>query len=90
MSLDEEDFHCESVFLHPVSGQAIELAMSPASGSGDQVRSHTISCTLDASLTSIEKTTSLNVYASKRNGRVGEFDPLVSLDLWSSGPQVVS
>ncbi|GFS00933.1 hypothetical protein ElyMa_006411000 [Elysia marginata] len=74
-----------------VSGQAIQLDVrTPASDSGDQVGPQSVSCSLDARLTSMEKVTALTLNASRPYGKQDEFDPLAAIDLWSSGPQVVS
>ncbi|GFS00917.1 hypothetical protein ElyMa_006410700 [Elysia marginata] len=80
-----------SVQGHPVSGQAIQLDVrSPASDSGNQVGPQSVSCSMDARLTSMEKVTALTLYASRPYGKQDEFDPLAAINLWSSGPQVVS
>ena len=62
----------------PVPRQAIHLSISPSG-----VGSHTVRCTLDARLTSMEKVTSLTVYGPKPYGKADEFDSLASVDLWS-------
>ncbi|GFR65754.1 lectin C-type domain containing protein [Elysia marginata] len=74
-------FHCL-----PVSNQqAIQLDVTPGSGYGNLE----ISCKLDASLTSMEQTTSLTIYAIQPYSRQGQFDPLVTVDLWSLSPQLL-
>ena len=62
----------------PVHGQAFYLTLSAS-----QVESHTLSCTLDARLSSMNKVTSLTLYCSRTYGQAGEFDALAHVDLWN-------
>ncbi|GFS22640.1 C-type lectin-like [Elysia marginata] len=67
----------------PVPGPAMHLSFGTSPGRGGQVRSNTVSCTLDASLTNLDKVTVLTLYGSKAYGQAGEFDSLATIDLWS-------
>ncbi|GFN87185.1 lectin c [Plakobranchus ocellatus] len=72
----------------PASTVPIKLDIQPALVGQDEARFLTVSCNLDASLTSMEKVTALTIYGPKPYGTADQMDPLASVDLWTSEPQL--
>ncbi|GFN87184.1 C-type lectin [Plakobranchus ocellatus] len=72
----------------PVSAVPFKLDVLPDSEGQDKKHYLTITCKLDASLTSMEKVTALTLYGPRPYGAVDRMDPLASVDLWTPQPQL--
>ncbi|GFN89427.1 hypothetical protein PoB_001593300 [Plakobranchus ocellatus] len=72
-----------------LSAVPFKLDVQPDSEGQDKKHYLTITCKLDASLTSMEKVTALTLYGPRPYGAVDRMDPLASVDLWTPQPQLV-
>ncbi|RUS86136.1 hypothetical protein EGW08_006084 [Elysia chlorotica] len=73
----------------PLPGPAIRIILDAGLDSTAVVRSHSVVCTLNPTLTSLEKVTALTLYGSKSFGAAGQFDPLATFDLWTLGARAL-
>lgn len=84
-------FLCLASYAKPLyCNPALHLDVTPVPICGDDKGSHTVTCTLDATLTSMDKVTSLTIFASRLYGKEGEFDPMVAVDLGANRPEVLN